>query len=722
MLSGRAGLGMLAASMAADLAQHIQNLSIILGTAALTSLVSHRLKQPPVLGYLLAGIILGPHVPGIEIGGEQSLALTHALSELGVILLMFTIGIEFSLRKIARIGLAAGLTAMIEVGLMMTLGYLVGRLFGWTATESLFMGACLGISSTMLVAKAFEEQKVRGGFADVVFAVLVFEDMIAILLLAVLTAVASGRDLSPSEFAMTIGKLFGFLIALLAAGLLVVPRFIRGVVRQKSGETTLIAGIAVCFGMAALASGAGYSVALGAFLAGMLVSESGEGPRVEHLIKPLRDLFAAIFFIAVGLSINPALVLVHWLPVLVMTALVLVGKSVGVSLGAFLSGNGLRNSVRSGVSLAQIGEFSFIIASLGVSTGATRDFIFPIAVAVSLLTSLTTPIFVRRSEDAAAAVDRRLPAALQTFVTFYDGWIEQLRSVPPAVTTWASIRKAIFLLLIDAVLLLAALAGSRLVHWKIVTVVSERFSLAPDLVDLAWVGLTLVVAGVFLFGVLRRAAALARIVAEVVVPARKEGKLDLGSAPRRVFTVALELALSLIVGLPLVAISQPFLPLSSGLVIFVLVVAALAYNVWTSVTNLQGHVRAGTELIVEMLAKQSRETKHEGDGHGESRPEQSLVAATTMLPGFPGMIAVRLVAGSPAIGRSLGQLNLRMRTGVTVLAINREPAGTVMPSPRETLQVEDVLTLAGTQEATDEAREILLRGGQTVTNAYLSGG
>ncbi|MBK7824128.1 cation:proton antiporter [Nannocystis sp.] len=706
--------------MAGELAQSIQDLSIILGTAAVTSLISQRLKQPPVLGYLIAGIILGPHVPGIVVGAEETLHLTHALSELGVILLMFTIGIEFSLRKIARIGVSAGLTALLEVGLMVSLGYLAGRLFGWNATESLFLGACLGISSTMLVAKAFEEQKLRGGFVEVTFAVLVFEDMIAILLLAVLTAVASGAGLSPGEFAVTIGKLIGFLLALLAGGLLVVPRFIRGVVRQNKGETTLIAAIAVCFGMSALAATAGYSVALGAFVGGMLVSESGEGPRVEHLIKPLRDIFAAIFFIAVGLQIDPNLVLVYWVPVLVLTALVIVGKVLGVSLGAFLSGNGLRNSVRSGLSLAQIGEFSFIIAILGQSKGATGEFLFPVAVAVSLLTSLTTPIFVRRSEALAEAFDRRLPARLQTFVTFYDGWIEQLRAVPPAVSTWTAIRRAIVMLLVDAILLLAVLAGSRLVHWPLVTMISGRFTLSATLVDTTWISFTVVVAAVLLFGVLRRAAALARILAEVVVPARKEGKLDLGSAPRRVFTAALELAFSLVVGLPLVAISQPFLPYSAGLVVLGVVVAALLFSVWQSATNLQGHVRAGSELIVEMLARQSREA----GGADEHKAEESLIEAHTMLPGFPGMIAVRLPAESPAVGRTLGQLSLRVRAGATVLAITREGEGdaggdTVMPAPREVLRAGDTLTLAGTQEATDKARDLLLKG-SNIDNEYLA--
>lgn len=706
--------------MAGDLAQSIQDLSIILTTAAVTSLLSQRLKQPPVLGYLLAGIILGPHVPGIVVGAEESLHLTHALSELGVILLMFTIGIEFSIRKIARIGVSAGLTALIEVGLMVSLGYLGGRLFGWNATESLFLGACLGISSTMLVAKAFEEQKLRGGFVDVVFAVLVFEDMIAILLLAILTAVASGAGLSPGEFALTIGKLLGFLIALLAGGLLIVPRFIRWAVHQNKGETTLISAIAVCFAMSALAILADYSAALGAFIAGMLVSESGEGPRVEHLIKPLKDLFAAIFFIAVGLQINPYLVLEYWVPVLVFTTLVIVGKVLGVSLGAFLSGNGLRNSVRAGLSLAQIGEFSFIIAILGANKGATGEFLFPVAVAVSLLTTLTTPIFVRRSQAMAEALDRRLPARLQTFVTFYDGWIEQLRSIPPAVSTWATIRRTILLLLLDATLLLAVLAGSRLVQWRVVEMISNRFSLSVMLVDGTWIAVTVLIAGIFLFGVLRRAAALARILAEVVVPARKEGKLDLGSAPRRVFTVALELAFSLVVGLPLVAISQPFLPYSAGLVVLLVVVAALGYNVWTSVTNLQGHVRAGTELIVEMLSKQSREA----GGHDVHKAEESLVEAHTMLPGFPGMIAVRLLESSPAVGRSLGQLSLRVRAGVQVLAITREGAAeggadTVMPTPREVLRAGDTLTLAGTLEATDKARELLLKGSE-IENAYLA--
>jgi CPA2 family monovalent cation:H+ antiporter-2 len=723
---GTAGCGILRRLMSAGLAHHIQDMGIILTTAVMTSLLSTKLKQPPVLGYLLAGIVLGPHVPGVVLGDES---LTHSLSELGVILLMFTIGIEFSLRKLAKIGIPAGLTSVIEVGLMISLGYLVGQLFGWSETECLFIGACVGISSTMLVAKAFEEQRLKGGFVEVTFAVLVFEDMIAILLLAVLTAVASGGGMTPGELGLMVAKLVGFLAALLAGGLLVVPRFIRAVVKLGRSETTLIAGIAVCFAMSGLASAAGYSVALGAFMAGMLISESGKGKEVEHLIQPLRDIFAAIFFISIGMQIDPVLVLENWVPVVVFSLLVITGKFVGVTIGAFLSGNGLDKSVRAGMSLAQIGEFSFIIASVGIAaradgSQATGDFIFPVAVAVSLVTSVTTPLMVRRSEAMARAIDKLLPSRVQTFVTFYDSWIEQLRNTQRVDSVWSQIRGTIVMMVVDAFLLVVVLAASHLLEYKIIDAVTSRFTVPAWTLDVGWIALTVVLAAVFGFGVLRRVGMLARILSEVVVPARAgKDKPDLGAAPRRAMMVVLELALTLVVGLPLVALSQPFLPRSSGLGVLVLVLAVLLFNVWRSLANLQGHVRAGTELIVEMLARQSKAkaTMPPTDLaaiHAMNSPiptagptaEASLIEAHGMLPGFPDMSPLQLVDGNAAIGRTLGEINLRARTGATILSINREAAGLVLPAARERLQQGDVVTLAGPPDAIKKAHDILQNG------------
>jgi len=678
-------------------ASYLRDLGTVLGTAAVISLGAQRLRQPPVLGYLLAGVLLGPHVPGIVVG---NLALTHTLSELGVILLMFSIGLEFSIRKIARIGLAGGLTAAIEVGLMVSLGYLVGLLLGWTWLESLFVGACVGISSTMLVARAFEEQRLRGGFADVAFSVLVFEDIIAMLLLAILTAVASGAGLSAAEFALTIARLLGFFGAMLAAGLLVVPRFIRGVVGLGRREATLIAGVAVCFIMAALAHAVGYSVALGAFLAGMLVAESGEGAKVEQVIQPLRDIFAAIFFIAIGMAIDPLLVAQHWAPVLLLTAVVLVGKSIGVALGSFLVGHGVQPAVRAGMSLAQIGEFSFIIAALGISSGATGDFVFPVAVAVSCLTALTTPWMVRRSQSVAEAIDRRMPERLQTFVTFYGAWLGQLRGAPRSSSRRAQVRRAVVWLVIEAALLTATIAGCSLLRVRVGAALAPETGLAPELLETAWLALGGGLGLILFIGVLRRGQQLARAIAALVLPPGEAGKLDLGSAPRRAFTLVLELVLALAVGLPLVAIVQPFLPLSSGVLVLALILSVLTFAAWRSITNLQGHVRAGTELIVEVLARQSRDGEaHPGPG--------ALEAVSTMLPGFPEMVPLRLAGDSPALGQTLAALNLRARTGATVLAINRAEAGVVLPTAGERLLAGDVLTLAGPPEAIEAARAVL---------------
>ena len=686
--------------MEAGVDEHLRDLSVVFGTAAVTSFACQRLRLPPVLGYLLAGMLLGPHVPGIVVGGE-SRALTVRLSELGVILLMFTIGLEFNLRKIARIGVVAGLTAVIEVGLMISLGYLVGRLLGRPPLASFVVGACVGISSTMIVARSFEDQRVRGGVVDLVFAVLVCEDVLAVLLLALLTGVTTGSGLSPLGFAGEIGKLFGFLLALLVAGLFVVPRFFRKLVRVGSPDTTLIAGVAVCFAMATLAAAAGYSVALGAFLAGMLVAESGDGPQVERLVLPLRDIFAAIFFISIGMTIRPADVLAHWPTILALTGLVLLGKTVGVGLGAFVTGNGLQGSVRAGLSLAQIGEFSFIIAGLGLATGAADASLLPIVVAVSMLTSVLTPTLIRRAGAVADAVERRLPPRVRTLVAFHELWIAELRARPREATTTRVVRRDLVLLTLDACLLLAAVAGSHFVRGAVVRAVAGRFTLPPRAVDVAWTGATLLVAALFLVGALRHAAALARRLARVVLPDQDAHGPDLGHAPRAALTVALELALCLAVGLPLVALSAPFVPLSSGLAVLILLALALAYNIWHVLGHLHGHVRAGTELVVDMVARQSHPAHDLRDSSAQLRD---------VLPGLPGLTSVRLDDTSAAVGHTLGQLNLRARTGVSVLAIHRERAGHVQPNTRDRLEVRDVVVLAGAPEGVAQATDILHRG------------
>jgi monovalent cation:H+ antiporter-2, CPA2 family len=678
-------------------ARVLVELVIVLGTAAVTTILFQALRQPVALGYILAGVMIGPHVP-IPLVADP--ALVGTLSELGVILLMFSIGLEFSIRTIAKVGIGAGLTAALEVGLLVSLGYLVGLAMGWSGLEALFLGACLGISSTMLVAKVFQEHKVAGGVTELVFAILVFEDLIAIVLIAILTAVTTGHGLSASELLRVIGELGGFLVAILVVGMLVVPRVIRYIAALGRAETLLISSLLICFGMAAVAAEIGYSVALGAFLAGMLVAESGRGHDVEQVIRPFRDVFAAIFFVSVGITIDPALIAEHWLPVVILSALVIGGKAIGVTLGAFLTGNGLPRSVRAGLSLTQIGEFSFIIAGLGVASGAVGEFLLPIAVGVSCVTAFATPWLVRGSDRVSRRLDASLPGRLQTFVTFYGSWIERLRATPRRSSLWGRLRRPVVLLVVDAAMFGAIVIGAAVALPRLVPEVVA----ATDIPEGAALGVLLVAAIVvgvlFLAGVFRCVRKVARILAAEVIPQGQDGNLDLGTAPRRVLFLTLELALVLVVGLPLAALIQPFVP-AGGLILAVIVVL-IALGVWRSASNLHGHVRAGSELIVEALSMHAR------------APEAPLDHVEAMLPGFAGLRPLMVTTDSPAVGRSLAELDLRARTGATVLAITRSGAGTAYPTADQVIHAGDVLALAGSDEAV-AAAEALLRAGPITT-------
>ncbi|HWO88257.1 MAG TPA: cation:proton antiporter, partial [Gemmatimonadales bacterium] len=434
----------------------LENLALVLCTAGLTTVISQKLRLPVVFGYLVAGMLVGPHVP-IPLSADEEIVRT--LSELGVILLMFALGLEFSFRKLLRVGATAGLIALAETSFMMWLGFSLGRLFGWTVIESVFAGAIVAISSTTIIVKTFEERRLSGPFTELVLGILIFEDLIAILLLAALTAVAAGGELTVGGFALTAGRLASFLAALIGIGLLVLPRAVRWLVRLNRPETTLIANIGICFAAALLADAFGYSVALGAFIAGSLVSESGEEKAVEQLVNPVRDVFVAIFFVSVGMLIDPEVIWRHRVPVLAMTLAVMVGKLAGVGLSSFLSGATPPTAVRAGMSLTQIGEFSFIIAAVGLSTQAIGDFMYPVAVAVSAITTLSTPWLVRGAEPAAALVDRRLPRPVQTFVALYGSWIERLRSAPSEGGRPAAERRLLRMLALDVVLLAAVMVG-----------------------------------------------------------------------------------------------------------------------------------------------------------------------------------------------------------------------------------------------------------------------
>jgi CPA2 family monovalent cation:H+ antiporter-2 len=681
-----------------DAHEFLRALTIVLCVAALTTVVFQRLRQPVVLGYIIAGLIVGPHVP-IPLVADRDVVQT--LSELGVILLMFSLGLEFSLRRLVEVGPPAGLTALLQSSIMIWLGFLTGRLFGWTTLESLFAGAVIAISSTTIIAKAFDEQGITGRLRELVVGVLIVEDLIAIVLMALLTALASGSGLAAGPLVLTTGRLAAFLLGLVAVGLLLVPRAMRIVTRLNRRETTLVASIGICFAIALLAERFGYSVALGAFLAGSLIAESGEAPQVERLIEPVRDMFAAVFFVSVGMLIEPALVARYWPAVVVLTAVVVLGKVVGVSLGAFLTGNGLRTSVQTGMSLAQIGEFSFIIAGLGLSLKATGEFLYPVAATVSALTTLLTPWLIRAAGPFATWVDRKLPRPLQTFVTLYGSWVEELRSAPRADTAVAGIRRLLRLLALDAALIAALVVGTSASMTKVVALAQGRVGIPEPVARALVIVIALALSAPFCIGVVRVSQRLGVTLARLALPAEKATRVGFAAAPRRMLIVTFQLAGVLLVGTLLLALTQPFLPGVPAAAALGLAAAVLGVGFWRSATNLQGHVRAGAEVILEALATPS----HSRATQAEST---SLEQVHQLLPGLGALAAVRLDPGSPAVGRTLAELNLRGLTGATVLAITRHEGGIVVPSATEMLRPGDVLALAGSHEAIAAARSLLV--------------
>lgn len=667
-------------------------LALMLCTAAVTTIVFRALRQPIVLGYVLAGVVIGPHVP-VPLVADA--AVVQTLSELGVVLLMFFIGLEFSVGRLVRVGPSVLVTAVVECAMLFWLGFAIGRLFGWNTVDSLFVGAVISISSTTIIAKAFEEAGTGGRLRELVIGVLLVEDLVAVLLIAILTAVATGAGLSAGALVHTASRLAAFLVALVVVGLLVVPRAIRALTRRARPETVTVAVVGFCFGVALLAKEAGYSVALGAFLAGSLVAESGEAAVIARVVQPLRDVFGAVFFISVGMMIDPALIVRHWAQVLALAAAVVVGKVGGVTFAAFLSGKGTRTSIQAGMSLAQIGEFSFIIAGLGISLGATSHFLFPIAVAVSSLTTLLTPWLIRSSGPVASWVDRRLPPRLQTLGALYARWLERIRAQPESSEPRALARRFVRKLAIDVGSLVAILVGAAVGAPGIRQALADRLGVAPALTGIVLAVGAAVLCVPFVVGVVRVTRGLSHALARAALPPAPTA-IDLAAAPRRALATGLQLAVLLLVGVPVVAVTQPFIRGFRAAELLLLVVVVLGVAMWRAAGNVEGHVRAGAEVVVEALRRRS--------GAGAHHDEIPLAA---VFAGLGDPVAIELHADCPAIGRTLGELDLRGATGATVLAITRGEEALVIPSSRERLRAGDTLAIAGTRDALAAARALL---------------
>ncbi|MGE4588768.1 MAG: cation:proton antiporter [Acidaminococcaceae bacterium] len=388
----------------------IYDLAMILLVASITTLIFKKLNQPLVLGYIIAGFLAGPHFNLFPTISDMNNISTWA--EIGVIFLLFALGLEFSFNKLKGVGKTAIIGAFTEVSGLLLMGYLTGKILGWSTMDSIFLGGMLSMSSTTIIIKAFNDLKLRGQlFTEKVFGILIVEDIAGIIMMVMLSTLATTSESAPGfEMLFDVLRLAFFLILWFIMGVYLIPSFFKKAYALMNDETLLIVSIGLCLGMVVLATNMGFSAALGAFIMGSLIAESKMAERAEHVVKPVQDLFGAVFFVSVGMMVDPKLLVEYALPIMLVIFTTIIGKLIFTSLGVLLSGQSLNTAIHCGFSLAQIGEFSFIIASVGMSLGVISDFLYPIIVAVSVITTFTTPFFIGLSDSAYCKLKTSLPA------------------------------------------------------------------------------------------------------------------------------------------------------------------------------------------------------------------------------------------------------------------------------------------------------------------------
>ncbi len=666
----------------------LQDLAVVLIVAALVTVVFHRLKQPVVLGYILAGVIIGPHTPPAALIHDQQTIET--LAELGVILLMFSLGLEFNLRKLTRVGVPALIAALLEILLLFWVGYEIGRFFSWPSVDRIFLGAMLSMSSTTVIIKVLGELgKMKERFAQLIFGILVLEDILGIAMIALLSGIAMTGRLSAGDVGLTLGKLGIFLAVTLVAGLLVVPRLIGYVARFKSNEMLIVTVLGLCFGVSLLAARLGYSVALGAFVIGAVIAEAREIHRVEALLEPVRDMFSAIFFVAIGLLIRPQMLLTYWQPALAITLAVVVGKVLACSFGAFAGGNDTRTSLRVGMGLAQIGEFSFIIASLGVTLKVTSDFLYPIAVAVSALTTLFTPYLIRSADGVVGWFDRVAPNPVVDTLDTYTRWVGQLGDQRHASLAtrlgwrWCA-QMALNLLLTAAVFIAAAFIERR------PPAALQHLGLGgQSLKALLWLA-AMVASLPLLIATFRKLQALGLLIAETKISPAHAGERT--AAVRALVAQVIPAAGILALGMFVLALSSTLLPSPEVLLALLALLAFITWWLWRSFIRIYSKAQVAL-----------RETFAQPP---PPRPDDARPALPSLLR-EANLETVPIPAGSPAAGKLIHELQLRTRSGASIVAIERAGGNVINPGADDELQAGDQLLLLGTRAQLDAAKAVL---------------
>ena len=569
----------------------IQDLAVIMLVAGVVTILFHRFKQPVVLGYIVAGFIIGPHTPPFGLIHDEDTIKT--LAELGVIFLMFCLGLEFSLRKLFKVGATAFIAAFLEIVLMIWIGYEIGRWFDWSTMDSLFLGAILAISSTTIIVKALNDLKMKNQrFAQLIFGVLIVEDILGIGIIALLSSIAVSGTVSSGEVFSTVGKLSLFMIVALVIGILLVPRLLAYVAKFESNEMLLITVLGLCFGFCLLVVKLEYSMVLGAFLIGAIMAESKQLIKIERLIEPVRDMFSAIFFVAIGLMIDPQILLQYAWPIAVITVAVVLGKMLSCGLGAFIAGNDGRTSLRVGMGLSQIGEFSFIIAALGMTLQVTSDFLYPVAVAVSAITTLLTPYLIRGADPLSLKIAAVMPKRMSRVFGMYGEWLRSIQPQGEGAMLASMIRKIILQVGVNLALVIAIFFAGSFFAVRIGGYLEGWISDPSWQKALIWGG-ALLLSLPFLIAAYRKLKALSMLLAEMSVKPEMAGRHT--QRVRRVISELIPILSLLVIFLLLAALSASILPTNKLLVLIAVVAAAVAAVLW------RWFIRVHTRMQVALL-------------------------------------------------------------------------------------------------------------------------
>ena len=648
------------------------DLAVILVTAGVITVVFKWLKQPLVLGYILAGFFIGPYFPWFPaVTDTQNV---HVWSDIGIVFLMFALGLEFSIKKLKKVGTTGAVTALTELAIMFLIGNTVGHLIGFKSMDCIFLGCMLSISSTAIIVKSFDDLKLKQQkFTSTVTAVLVVEDLIAVLLLVVLSTISVSRTFDGGQLAMSMVKLVFFLIVWFVFGIYLIPTFLRWMRKYMTEETLLLVAVGLCFGMVVLAAKAGFSTALGAFVMGAILAETIEADVIHRLMTPLKNLFSAVFFVSVGMLIQPAVLGKYWLTVLIIAVCIILFKSFAATTGVLLSGKPLKTAVQSGFCFCQIGEFSFIIAGLGLSYGVIDENLYPIIVSVSILTTFVTPYMIKGALPFYNWMEPRLPEKVKDRLNRYSensGGDDDSR---------ATIGKFIRKQLTNILLYGAILTAISLLSIGILRPFLDKLFADLDIPQiwsriLGLVG-TLVIMSPFLWAVAVKNVSKKKI-REMFDAYRFSQAVVIPMLVLRYFVALLSVGI-IIAGY--VDIAVGFL-----MVLAVIVVGVVLFS------------RRADGFYVQI---EERFTKN-----FNSRQAQASFHIPTGMENEFAMERLRLTPSSPLAGKTLAQNNIRDRYGANIVTIERGETIIDLPTKDNILMPSDVLTVIGTEEQVSSIR------------------